>query len=61
MVASHAGHNEVVRVLLEDGVGKDLEDNFGDTALVGASAKVVGLLLDAGADKNVQDNDGCTA
>ena len=65
MQASHAGHVEVVSLLLDADADKDFADSDGRTALMWASraghVEVVSLLLDAGPDKDSADNDGRTA
>ena len=59
------GHVEIVRLLLEAGVDKDLQDWYGDTALHRASLSgqvdIARLLLEARADKDVLSRSGNTA
>ena len=65
ILASQAGHLEVVRLLCEAGADKDRADNSGDTVLMYASSsghlEVVRLLCEAGADKDKANQDGDTA
>ena len=65
MLASCAGHVEIVSLLLETGADKNLQDRDARTALILASEwghfEIVRLLLEAGADKNLQDRTGYTA
>jgi uncharacterized protein len=66
--ASHHGHPETVRILLETDVDIDHVNNLGWTALIEAVIlgdggpiyqEIVGLLVDAGA-RNIPDRDGKT-
>ena len=63
--AAVSGHEAMVRVLLENGAGVDVQDKCGKTALHGAAVNgheaVVRLLLENGAGVDVQDKDGETA
>ncbi|CAE7357826.1 ANKRD17 [Symbiodinium sp. KB8] len=65
MMASGAGHVEVVRLLLEAGANRDLTCCAGRTALMRASAagcvEIVRLLLESDARPDVAGNDGYTA
>lgn len=58
MIASQNGKAEIVRLLLDKGVGVNAEDEHGRTALMWASQKgrteVVQLLLDKGANVNAR-------
>ena len=58
-------HEQIVRLLLDAGAHKDLQDQFGKTALMRASAEghveIVRLLLDAGANRNLRDEERQTA
>ena len=64
--ASHAGHVEIVRLLLDAGAQKDVTvaDGLGRSALTQAShagnVEIVRLLLEAGARKDVADTSGRT-
>jgi ankyrin repeat protein len=66
--ASHHGHPETVRILLETDIDVDHVNNLGWTALIEAVIlgdggpvyqEIVGLLVDAGAT-NIPDGDGKT-
>ena len=65
ILASYAGHQEVVRLLCEAGANKDRATPHGRRALILASAEghleVVRLLCEAAADKEKADNYGFTA
>ena len=65
MVASDAGHVDIVGLLLKAGTNKDVVDNHGRPALTRASsrrhAEIVNVLLQALADTNLEANDGTTA
>jgi len=56
---------EIVKMLLDKGANPDIQDKWGNTALMWAAVKnnpeTVQLLLDAGANPDIQDNDGWTA
>jgi len=58
MCASQEGHYKVVKLLLENGAGVDLQDSKGWSALMYACQaghhEVVGLLLEYGADVELQ-------
>ena len=58
--AAIQGHEEVVRVLLEQGANLEARNNNGDTALMWASVmghkEVVELLLDHGANAEISQN-----
>ena len=55
----------MVKLLIEAGANLDIQDNGGNTALIGASynnrPEVVKLLIESGANIDVQNNSGCTA
>ena len=63
--ASRKGHASVVELLLASGTDPNLQDKYGDTALMIASiqghVEVLKLLLAVEADPNLQDNMGWTA
>ena len=65
LIASVAGHNDVVKVLIAAGAKVDAEARGGHTALMFAALKgngdVVLTLLQAGANPNAQTEDGKTA
>ncbi len=65
MFAASNGHLEVVKMLLDSGVGVDSRNSVGVTALMHAAHKgnygVAKLLLDKGADPNAQTKCGRTA
>lgn len=65
LLASHAGHVEVARLLLEAGAGVDIADADGETPLILASdlgsVELVRLLLEVRADLDTSDTDGETA
>ncbi len=65
LIAALAGHQDVVRVLLNHGAEVDTRAADGRTALMLASAKnhkdVVDALLKAGADPSLTDQNGLTA
>lgn len=64
-VASHLGHLEVVKVLLQANANIDLKDDEGDSALhyaaYGNQAAVVRVLLAKGADAELLNNAKCSA
>jgi len=56
----------IVKILLNNGADPNVQNTYGDTALImaaydAASEKIVEILLKCGADPNIQDDDGCTA
>lgn len=63
--AAAAGKTEKVREILDTGADFDMQDKYGETALMWAAAcgytDTVKLLLNAGANTNLQDRDGWTA
>jgi hypothetical protein len=65
MWASHEGHPEVVKMLLEAGANVAARDKDGSTALSNASVKgneeIVKMLLEAGSDVDARDEYGWTA
>ena len=66
MEAGHKGLTKVVELLLAKGASVDLQNKYGETALMvscleGAEPAVGRALLDAGADKDLRDIDGFTA
>ena len=65
MKASFAGHEEVVRLLLDAGASDDVKTNQGETALILAAqygeTEAARLLLEAEADPNAADETGRTA
>ncbi|XP_072305575.1 E3 ubiquitin-protein ligase MIB2 isoform X2 [Eucyclogobius newberryi] len=64
-VASHQGHMEVVKALLQANSAIEIKDEDGDTALhytaFGNQAEVARLLLSKGANVNMLNNSMCTA
>uniref|UniRef100_A0A8C6TYZ8 E3 ubiquitin-protein ligase MIB2 n=1 Tax=Neogobius melanostomus TaxID=47308 RepID=A0A8C6TYZ8_9GOBI len=64
-VASHQGHMEVVKALLQANSSIEIKDEDGDTALhytaFGNQAEVARLLLSKGANVNMLNNSMCTA
>ena len=60
--ASRDGQLDLVKLLLERGGNVNIQDIYGDTALIWASLyghlDIVKLLLEKGADVNIQDNYG---
>ncbi|XP_068096674.1 E3 ubiquitin-protein ligase MIB2 isoform X3 [Hyperolius riggenbachi] len=64
-VASHLGHLEVVKVLLQANANIDLKDDEGDSALhyaaYGNQAGIVRVLLAKGANADLVNNAKCTA
>ena len=64
-IAAKAGHEVVVRLLLEAKADVEAKDNYGQTALYCAAQdgheEVVRLLLEAKADIEAKNNDGWTA
>ena len=65
MKASGWRHLDCVQLLLDAGANKDLQDSFGQTALMAATLNghrdCVKLLLDAGAKKDLKNKDTATA
>lgn len=65
MLASLAGHEKVIRILLEAGADAKLANNAGETPLILASKygfnAVAVDLIEAGADVNAQDESGRSA
>jgi len=64
-IAAGNGHTDVVRILIEHGANKDAADDYGQTALMCATAKglvaVVEYLLEQGCDMDLVRYDGWTA
>ncbi|XP_030641535.1 E3 ubiquitin-protein ligase MIB2 isoform X2 [Chanos chanos] len=64
-VASHQGHMDVVKVLLQANSSIELKDEDGDTALhytaFGNQADITRLLINKGANVNTLNNSMCTA
>ncbi|XP_018426723.1 PREDICTED: E3 ubiquitin-protein ligase MIB2 isoform X3 [Nanorana parkeri] len=64
-VASHLGHIEVVKVLIQANANIDLKDDEGDSALhyaaYGNQAAIIRLLLAKGANAELLNNAKCTA
>ncbi|XP_055078914.1 E3 ubiquitin-protein ligase MIB2 isoform X2 [Periophthalmus magnuspinnatus] len=64
-VASHQGHMEVVKALLQANSSIEIKDEDGDTALhytaFGNQAEVARVLLSKGANVNMLNNSMCTA
>ncbi|XP_060518336.1 E3 ubiquitin-protein ligase MIB2 isoform X2 [Cylas formicarius] len=64
-VATHQGHMEIVKFLLQSGASVNASDNDGDTSLhyaaFGNQAEVLDLLIKAGANLNASNRSGCTA
>lgn len=65
MLASLAGHENVIDILLEGGADPNLANEAGETALILASKygfnTIAADLIEAGADVNGQDSSGRTA
>lgn len=66
MEAGHKGLTKVVELLLQRGAKLDIQNKYGETALIvssleGAEPGVVKALLEAGANKDLADVDGFTA
>ena len=65
MAAAMAGHEEMVRMLLQRGASVDLQDSLGTTALMYAASlgayTIVQALLDAKADASMRNMRGMTA
>ena len=63
--AASNDHSEIVKLLLEAKVNPNVQNEYGWTALMGASEngriEVVRLLLEAKVDPNIQSNFGWTA
>ena len=62
MEACLAGHEEIVRLLLDFGADREFKDRWGRTALVFAAAsgeaEIARWLLEAGPAKTAQDRQG---
>ncbi len=62
MAASHSGHIDVVKVLLENDAQVDLQGNHGQSSLMAAShsghVDIVGVLLEKYAQVDLQGSDG---
>jgi ankyrin repeat protein len=65
MLAARGNHALIVRRLVALRVGLDVQNTFGDTALILASqagaGEVVDVLLGAGAKKTLRNRDGVAA
>ena len=65
MFAIEKGHNEIARLLIENGADIDAQDKYQRTALMRASARgntdMVALLVENGADVNVKDQKDLSA
>ena len=62
---SKNGHKETVELLLNSGADPNIQNKFGQTALIMASCEghteIIELLLNSGADPNIQNKFGRTA
>jgi len=66
MEAGHKGLTSVVELLIEKGAAVDIQNKYGETALIvssmqGGEPAVVSALLKANANKDLKDVDGLTA